>query len=239
MGLGPHPPYRPPHRDDSETGRILYSDSDARARARTRNRKPRTRFRSSSAECSRARGGEAFALHHPPPESLAVREDREQPVYGRRAGRRPPMELCPDSIRSSTSCRAIAARPAGNRRRVPRVGRSHAPVMRFRRANRLLVREDEPAIPPVDPLSWAARGLPPPGGGGPTGPVETSLRVCTRSASPPGTVGDTGRSRNLPPGVEGRFTRGPAKGQGISRTRGAFRRWAAFVESTGLTSRVI
>jgi hypothetical protein len=122
MGLGPHPPYRPPHRDDSETGRILYSDSDARARARTRNRKPRTRFRSSSAECSRARGGDAFALHHPPSEPLAALEDREQPGYGRRTGRRPPMELRPDSIRSSTSCRAIAARPAGNRRRMPRAG---------------------------------------------------------------------------------------------------------------------
>lgn len=118
-------------------------------------------------------------------------------------------------------------------------GRSHTPVVRFRRASRLLVREDEPAFPPIDPLSWAARRQPPPGGGGSTRPIGFSLRVCTRSASPPGTVGDTGRSRNLPPGVEGRFTRGPAKGQEISRTRGAFRRWAAFVESTGLTSRVI
>lgn len=224
MGLGPHPPHRPPHRDDSDTGRILYSDDDARARARTRNRKPRTRFRSSSAECSRARGGDAFALHHPPSESLAVREDREQPVHGRRAGRRPPMELRPDSIRSSTSCRAIAARPAGNRRRLPRPGRSHVPVERFRRASRLLVREDELAIPPIDPLSWAARRLPPPAGGGSTRPIDPALRVCTRSASSPGTVGDTSCSRSLPPGVEGRFTRGPAKSQRIGRTRGAFRR---------------
>lgn len=96
-----------------------------------------------------------------------------------------------------------------------------------------------PRSPPVDPLSWAARRLPPPAGGVSTRPTEPPLRVCTRSASSPGTVGDTGCSRSLPPGVEGRFTRGPAKSQGIGRTRGAFRRWAAFVESTGLTSRVI
>lgn len=197
-------------------------------------------FRSSSAECSRARGGAAFALHRPPPESLAIREDRERPIYGRRAGRRPPMELCPDSIRSSTSCRAIAARPAGNRRRLPRrKAEALLPVERFRRTSRLLLREDRLAIPPVDPLSWAACRLPPAAAGGPAGPIEPSRRVCTRNVSPLGTVGDAGCSRNLPPGVEGRLTQGPAKSHGIRCTRGAFRRWAAFVESTGLTSRVI
>lgn len=103
-------------------------------------------------------------------------------------------------------------------------GRSHVPVERFRRASRLLVREDELAIPPIDPLSWAARRLPPPAGGGSTRPIDPALRVCTRSASSPGTVGDTSCSRSLPPGVEGRFTRGPAKSQRIGRTRGAFRR---------------
>jgi len=78
------------------------------------------------------------------------------------------MELCPDSIRSSTSCHAIAARPVGNRRRLPRnLAEATPPVERFRHTSRLLVREayaketsakeDGLAIPPIDPLSRAAR----------------------------------------------------------------------------------
>lgn len=250
MGLGPHSPHRPPHRDDAGPRRVLLSNSDARARARTRNRKPGTRFRSSSAECSRARGWTAFALQPPPSEPQAVGEDRERLAYERRAGRRPLMELCPDSIRSSTSCHAIAARPVGNRRRLPRSLAEatppggaippHEPPSRERGLRERDFREGGRARDPPDRPACAGRLLTAACRSRWVNWTERALRrVCTRSASSPGTVGDADCSRNLPPGLRAASPEAPRRDKGSADTRGAFRRWAALVDSTGLSSRVI
>jgi hypothetical protein len=253
MGLGPHPTHRPSHRDDAERGRILFSDPDARARARTRNRERRTRFRPLSAECSRARGWPAFALHRPPflgraykPawEPLAAGEDRERPAYVRRAGRRPPMELFPDSIRSSTSCRAIAARPAKNRRRMPRAAeatprRSDSALRARSFAKETLVK----ATGSRSPRSTHFRG--PPTDFRPREQVgqqdrSRSGHAFSRAArARPARLAVQAARATCRQGFRAASPKAPRRARGSADTRGAFRRWAAYVNSPGLSSRVI
>jgi len=129
MGLGPHPPHRPPHRDDAFASARPCLLATAGACARTRDRTMRNELPLAVSRVLSSQGVERFRLPSPPIRAASSTFTSVKLVDARG------WELCPDSIRSDTSCRAIAALPVGLPAPLSAsLAEAALPTKRFRRA---------------------------------------------------------------------------------------------------------
>jgi len=113
MGLGPHPPHRPPHRDDSVLRFALTFRSPRRACARARDRETMNEPPPVVSRALSRQGASGFRRPPPPIQPHLTPKGRVQRVANAKLADIRRWELCPDPIRSDTSCRAIAALPVG------------------------------------------------------------------------------------------------------------------------------